>query len=74
MVEISKLALIQILGINTNKIPDAQIALQFPIFFILLLLLMPLKPEQFHSTFIFLRHILFTNMTCKQQRFYTNLF
>lgn len=74
MVEISKLALIQILGINTNKIPDAQIALQLAIFFILLLLLMPLKPEQFHSTFIFLRHILFTNMTCKQQRFYTNLF
>ena len=74
MVEISKLALIQILGINTNKIPDAQIALQFSIFFILLLLLMPLKPEQFYSTFIFLRHILFTNMTCKQQRFYTNLF
>ena len=74
MVEISKLALIQILGINTNKIPDARIALQLAIFFILLLLLMPLKPEQFHSTFIFLRHILFTNMTCKQQRFYTNLF
>ena len=73
MVEISKLALIQILGTNTNKIPDAQIALQFAFFFILLLLSMPLKPEQFHSTFIFLRHI-FTNMTCKQQRFYTNLF
>ena len=33
MVEISKLALIQILGINTNKIPDAQIALQFSILF-----------------------------------------
>ena len=33
MVEISKLALIQILGINTNKIPDDQIALQFAIFF-----------------------------------------
>ena len=34
MVEISKLALIQILGINTNKIPDAQIALQLAIFFL----------------------------------------
>ena len=33
MVEISKLALIQILGIYTNKIPDAQIALQLAIFF-----------------------------------------
>lgn len=33
MVEISKLALIQILGIYTNKIPDAQIALQLAIIF-----------------------------------------